>query len=87
MCAQVSLVAYVFAGHVISACRAEEDHVVAGSGEVRGAQVSDDIAFEAAGVVEVEFLQRFAGREPGGADVALTAVGLAGSDFALQAGG
>ena len=87
MCAQVSLATYVFAGHVISVCRAEEDHVVAGSSEVRGAQVGDDIAFEAAGVVEVEFLQRFAGREPGGADAALAAVGLAGGDFTLQAGG
>jgi len=42
---------------------------------------------QAAGVVEVEFLQRFAGREPGGADAALAAVGLAGGDFTLQAGG
>ena len=44
------------------------------------------VAFEAAGVVEVELLQALAGREPGGADAALTAVGLPGGDLALQAG-
>jgi hypothetical protein len=37
-------------------------------------------------VVEVELLQALAGREPGGADAALPAVGLAGGDLALQAG-
>ena len=31
--------------------------------------------------------RRLAGREPGGADAALAAVGLAGGDLALQAGG
>jgi DNA invertase Pin-like site-specific DNA recombinase len=67
--------------------RAEEDHVVAGGGEVQGAQVRDDVAFESAGVVVVEFLQRFAGREPGGADAAFAAMGLPRGDFALQAGG
>ena len=66
--------------------RAEEHHVVLGGDEVQGAQVRDEVAFEAAGVVEVELLQALAGREPGGADAALTAVGLAGGDFALQAG-
>ena len=55
--------------------------------EVQGAQVGDDVAFEAAGVVEVELLQALAGGEPGGADAALAAVGLAGGDLALQAGG
>ena len=45
------------------------------------------VAFEAAGVVEVELLQALAGREPGGADAALAAVGLPGGDLALQAGG
>ena len=48
--------------------RAEEDHVVAGGGEVQGAQVGDDVASQAAGVVEVEVLQGFAGtarRGPG----------------------
>jgi hypothetical protein len=34
-------------------------------------------------VVEVELLQRLAGREAGGADAALPAVGLAGGDLAL----
>jgi hypothetical protein len=67
--------------------RAEEDDVVAGGGEVQGAQVRDDLAFEAAGVVEVELFQRLAGREPGSADAAFSAVGLAGGDLALQAGG
>ena len=54
--------------------------------EVQGAQVGDQVAFEAAGVVEVELLQGLAGREPGGADPALAAVGLPGGDLALQAG-
>ena len=66
--------------------RAEEHHVVLGGDEVQGAQVRDEVAFEAAGVVEVELLQRLAGREPGGADAAFAAVGLAGGDLALQAG-
>ncbi len=44
------------------------------------------LAFEAAGVVEVELLQALAGGEPGGADAALAAVGLPGGDLALQAG-
>jgi hypothetical protein len=66
---------------------AEEDHVVAGGDEVQGAQVRDRVAFEAAGVVEVELFQALAGREAGGADAALAAVGLAGGDLALQAGG
>ena len=38
-------------------------------------------------MVEVEVLQRLAGREAGGADAALAAVGFAGGDLALQAGG
>jgi hypothetical protein len=49
--------------------------------------VGDLLALEAAGVVEVELLQALAGREAGGADAALTAVGLSGGDLALQAGG
>ena len=67
--------------------RAEEDHVVLGGDEVQGAQVGDQVAFEAAGVVEVELLEGLTGREPCGADAALTAVGLAGGDLALQARG
>jgi hypothetical protein len=66
--------------------RAEEDHVVAGGDEVQGAQVGDGLAFESAGVVEVELFEAFAGREAGGADAALAAVGFAGGDLALQAG-
>jgi hypothetical protein len=66
---------------------AEEHHVVAGGDEVQGAQVRDLLALEPAGVVVVELLQALAGGEPGGADAALAAVGLAGGDLALQAGG
>jgi len=43
-------------------------------------------AFERAGVLVVELLQGLAGREPGGPDPALPAVGLPRRDFALQAG-
>jgi hypothetical protein len=46
----------------------------------------DGVAFEAAGVVEVELLQRLAGREPGSADAAFAAMGFPGGDLALQAG-
>ncbi len=52
----------------------------------QGAQVGDGIAFESAGAVEVELLEALAGREPSGAHSAFPAVGLAGGDFALQAG-
>ena len=38
-------------------------------------------------MVEVELVQRFAGREAGGADASFAAVGFPGGDFALQAGG
>ncbi len=54
--------------------------------EVERAQVRDRVAFEGAGVVEVELLDALAGGEPRGADAALTAVALAGGDLALQAG-
>ena len=67
--------------------RAEEDHVLFGGDEVQRAEVGDLVAFEAAGMVEVEVLQRFAGREPGGSDPAFAAVGVAGGDLTLQAGG
>src|SRR5437879_9490303 len=66
--------------------RAEEDDVVAALDEVEGAEVSDDVTLEAALVVEVELLEGLAGREPGGADAQLAAVGLAGGDLTLQAG-
>src|SRR5206468_9198826 len=45
------------------------------------------VAVEAAGVVVVELLQALASGEAGGADAAFAAVGLAGGDLALQAGG
>jgi hypothetical protein len=66
--------------------RAEEDHVLLRGDEVQGAEVLDQVAFEAAGVVEVELLQGLARGEPGGPDPAVTAVGLPGRHLALQAG-
>ena len=54
---------------------AEEDDILFACNEVEGAEVGDGVAFEAAGVVEVELLQTLAVREPGGADPALPAVG------------
>jgi len=65
---------------------AEEHHVLFAGDEVQGAQVGDQVTLESAGVVEVELLQRLAGREPGRADPPLAAVGLPGGDLALQAG-
>ena len=44
----------------------------------QGAEVGDQVTSQAAGVVEVEVLQRCVGREPGGFDPALAAVGVAG---------
>jgi hypothetical protein len=67
--------------------RAEEDHILLARHEVQGAQVGDDLAFEGTLVLEVEVLQRFSGREACGADAGLAAVGFAGGDLALQAGG
>jgi hypothetical protein len=46
----------------------------------------DGVAFEAAGVVEVELLETLAGGEPGRADAAFPAVGLSRGDLSLQAG-
>ncbi len=66
--------------------RAEEHDVFSGGDEVQGAQMGDQIAFEAAGVVEVEVLQALPGREPGRADAAFPTVGFPRGDFALQAG-
>jgi hypothetical protein len=65
---------------------AEEDHVLLGGDEVEGAQVCDQVAGQTAGVVEVELFQALAGRESRRSDPALAAVGVAGGDFALQAG-
>ena len=67
--------------------RSEEDDVLLGGDEVQGAQVRDEVAAQAAGVVEVELLQGLSGREPGGADPSFAAVGLAGGHLALQARG
>ena len=61
-------------------------HVVPGGDEVEGAQVGDQLAFEPAGVVEVEVLQALAPGEAGGPDPAFSAVAVSGGDFALQAG-
>jgi hypothetical protein len=65
---------------------AEEDHVLLGGDEVQGAQVQDQVAFQPAGVVEVELLECFAAGEPGGADPPLAAVRVTGGDFTLQSG-
>jgi site-specific DNA recombinase len=64
----------------------EEHDVVLARDEIQRAQMRDRFAFEAAGVLEVELLQRLAGREAGSADAALAAVVLPGGDLALQAG-
>ena len=48
--------------------------------------MGDQVSFQSAGVIEVELLDAFAGREPGGPDPALAAVRIAGGDFTLQAG-
>jgi hypothetical protein len=66
---------------------AKEHHVLPGGHEVQGAQVRDQVALEAAGVVVVELLQALARREAGGADAPFAAVGFPGGDLALQAGG
>ena len=65
---------------------AEEDHVFLAGDEVQGGEVGDQVAFQAAGVVEVELLNAFAGREAGGSDPVFAAVGISGGDLALQAG-
>jgi hypothetical protein len=48
--------------------------------------MGDQVAFQSAGVVEVELLNAFAGREAGSTDSVLAAVGISCGDFALQAG-
>jgi hypothetical protein len=63
---------------------AEEDHVLLAGDEVQGGQMLDLVAFQAAGVVEVELLDAFAGREPGGPDAVFAAVGIPGGDLTLQ---
>jgi hypothetical protein len=49
--------------------------------------VSDDVTLQGSLVVEVELLEGLAGREPGGSDAELAAVGLPGCDFAFEARG
>ena len=49
--------------------------------------MGDDLAFEAALMVEVELLEGLSGREAGRPDADLAAVGLAGGHLALEAGG
>src|SRR6478735_1569218 len=69
----------------VSVNTAEEDIVVACGDEIQSSEVGDGVAFEAADMVEVELLQRFSRREPGGADTGLTAVGFSWRYLALQA--
>jgi hypothetical protein len=64
---------------------AKEHDVLAGGDEVQGPEVGQGVALERALVLDVEVLQRLPCGEAGGADAALTAVGFAGSDLALQA--
>jgi hypothetical protein len=55
-------------------------------GEIERAQVGDQVTLEPAGVVKVELLQAFVGREAGCPDAFFPTVGLSGRDLALQAG-
>jgi hypothetical protein len=48
--------------------------------------VGDEVALEAASMVEVDVLQALAAGQPGGPDPAFTAVAVAGGHLALQAG-
>jgi hypothetical protein len=43
-------------------------HVLLAGDEVQRGEVGDQVAFQAAGVVEVELLEAFGGREPGSPD-------------------
>ena len=67
--------------------RAEEHGVGSGLDEVERTEVGDDLAADAALVVEVEVLEGLSGRETGRADAGLAAVGLAGGHLPLQTGG
>jgi hypothetical protein len=49
--------------------------------------MGDDFAIGRALMVEGELLQRFAGREAGGADASFATMRLAGGDLALQTRG
>jgi hypothetical protein len=48
--------------------------------------VGDQVPFQSTSMIEVEFFDAFAGREPGGPDAVFAAVGVAGGDLALQTG-
>ena len=61
--------------------RAEQHHVLAGVEEVELAQVLDDLLLDRALEGEVELLQGLSGREAGGLDPRLAAVGLARGDL------
>jgi hypothetical protein len=63
---------------------AEEDHILLAGDEVEGGQMHYLVAFQTACVVEVELLDAFASREPGGPDPVLAAVGIPGGDLTLQ---
>src|SRR5215217_1981988 len=65
---------------------ADEDHILFTGDEVERAEMGDQVAFQSAGVVEVELLDAFAGREPRGPDAVFAAVRVAGGDLALQTG-
>jgi hypothetical protein len=65
----------------------EEDDVLFAGDEVQRAQVRDRRSLQRSGVVVVELLQALGGGEPRGADAPFAAVGFAGGDFALAAGG
>ena len=67
--------------------RPEQHDVGSGGDEVECRQVQDVVAFHRPLVVEVEVLDRLAGGEPGGPDPVSRAVGAAGGDLGLQAGG
>ncbi|CFR62719.1 Uncharacterised protein [Mycobacterium tuberculosis] len=55
---------------------AQKHDVIAGGDEIQGAQMCDGVAFEATSMLKVELFQRLPSREAGGADAALTTMGL-----------
>src|SRR5262249_31177591 len=64
--------------------RTEEHHVVFGDHEIQCPEVSDSVAFESAGVVEVKLLQRLSRWKPRGPDTALTTMGFPCGHLTLQ---
>ena len=65
---------------------AGEPHVVPGGHEVEGAEVGDGVPLEGVLVGEVEVVERLPGRESGGPDPDLPAVGRPGGHLTFQAG-